>query len=141
LRIFAKTAAKHLNTRCIVARLGGEEFAAILPGANLVTAGEAAETVRRAFARSAAFVNGLAVGATCSIGVASGVDVDTDLSGLFRRADAALYTAKRAGRNQVALFESDDDMVFPDTRSTVRTSPSRLRPTPPILRRYPARMT
>lgn len=140
LKIFAKTVAKHLDGRCIIGRLGGEEFAAILPGADSVTAGDAAETVRRAFSRSAAFVNGLAVGATVSVGVASGVDVDTDLSGLFRRADAALYIAKRAGRDQVALVESDDDMVFPGAASTVRTSPSRLRPTPPVLRRHPIRI-
>jgi diguanylate cyclase (GGDEF)-like protein len=125
----------------VVGRLGGEEFAAILPGVDLTTAVEAAEVVRRAFGQSAAFVNGLAVGATVSIGVASGVDVDTDLSGLFRRANAALYVTKRAGRNRVALLEPDDEMLVSRPGSTVRTSPSRLRPTPPIPRRYPIRLT
>lgn len=98
-----------------------------------------AETVRRAFGRSAAFVNGLAVGATVSVGVASDVEVDTDLSSLLRRADAALYVAKRSGRNQVAVLKSDDEMFLPGSRSTVRTSPSRLRPTPPIIRHHPVR--
>jgi diguanylate cyclase (GGDEF)-like protein len=138
LKIFAKTAAKYLNLRCVVGRLGGEEFAAILPGVDGEAAVEEAEAVRRAFGRSAAFVNGLAVGATVSVGVAAGVEVDSDLSGLFRRADAGLYVAKRAGRNQVALLSSDDQRVLPGS-STVRTSPSRLRPTPPI-RRHPARI-
>ncbi|HUU24041.1 MAG TPA: GGDEF domain-containing protein [Methyloceanibacter sp.] len=125
LKIFGKTVLKHIKARSIVGRLGGEEFAAILPGADAAAAVEAAEAVRRAFSRAAAFVNGLAVGGTVSVGVASDVEVDTDLSGLFRRADAALYVAKRGGRDQVALLESDDDKVLPG--STVRTSPTRRR--------------
>jgi len=125
LKIFGKTVLKHIKTRSIVGRLGGEEFAAILPGADATAAVEAAEAMRRAFSRAAAFVNGLAVGGTVSVGVASDVEVDTDLSGLFRRADAALYVAKRGGRDQVALLESDDDNVLPG--STVRTSPTRRR--------------
>ena len=140
LKVFAKTVDKHLNVTSIAGRLGGEEFAAILPGANAATAVEAAEAVRRAFGRSAAFVNGLAVGATVSVGVASEMDVDTELSSLFRRADAALYIAKRAGRNQVALLESDNDKGQPGSSSTVRTSPSRLRPAPPVAPRHPVRI-
>jgi diguanylate cyclase (GGDEF)-like protein len=134
LKLFARTLVKTLDDKGIVGRLGGEEFAAILPGVDATAAVVAAEALRRAFARSAAFVNGLAIGATVSVGVASDVEVDTDLSGLFRRADAALYVAKRAGRNQVALLESDDQRVLP-AGSTIRTSPSRLRPTPPITKR------
>ena len=139
LKVFAKTVARHANVQSIVGRLGGEEFAAILPGADAAPAVEHAETVRHAFARSAAFVNGLAVGGTVSVGVATDFDVDTDLSSLFRRADAALYVAKRAGRNQVAFLELDDERARTGSGSTVRTSPSRLRPTPPITQRYSAR--
>jgi diguanylate cyclase (GGDEF)-like protein len=128
LKIFARTVVRHLNVRSIIGRLGGEEFAAILPGADAAVAVQAAEAVRRGFGRSAAFVNGLAVGATVSVGVATDTDVDLDLSGLFRRADAALYVAKRAGRDQVALLESDDDKVLPVSTAAIRTSPSRQRP-------------
>jgi len=138
LKVFARTAARHFDLTSIVGRLGGEEFAAIMPGADAARAVEVAEAVRQAFGRSAAFINGLAIGATVSAGVASDVNVDTDLSGLLRRADAALYVAKRAGRNQVALLETDDEMLLPAARSTVRTSPSRLQPTPPILGRHRA---
>ncbi|HUU24534.1 MAG TPA: GGDEF domain-containing protein [Methyloceanibacter sp.] len=140
LKVFAKTVIKQIDVASIVGRLGGEEFAAILPGADVATAVKVAESARRAFARSAAFVNGLAVGATVSVGVASDVEVDTDLGGLFRRADAALYVAKCAGRNQVAYLEWDDQRVLPPG-SAVRTSPSRLCPTPPITRLQPARTT
>lgn len=127
LKIFAITAKKNLKVNSIVGRLGGEEFAAILSGADAEAAVATAERVRRAFSRSAAFVNGLAVGSTVSVGVASDTEVDSDLSGLFRRADAALYAAKRAGRNQVALIGSDDEMLLPVPRPGIRTSPSRLR--------------
>jgi diguanylate cyclase (GGDEF)-like protein len=140
LKIFAVTAEKNLKVNAIMGRLGGEEFAAILPGAEAKIAVEAAERVRRAFSRSAAFVNGLAVGASVSVGVASDTDVDADLSGLFRRADAALYVAKRAGRNQVAFLEAEDDMVLSGTCGAVRTSPTRLRTPAPVPRRHPARL-
>lgn len=139
LKIFAVTAQKSLKVNAIVGRLGGEEFAAILPGAAAAAAVEAAERVRRAFSRAAAFVNGLAVGATVSVGVASDTDVDADLSGLFRRADAALYVAKRAGRNQVAILGPEDDMILPGSRAAIRTSPTRLRKPAPVPRRDPIR--
>jgi diguanylate cyclase (GGDEF)-like protein len=101
LKLFAITAQAHLNGPSIVARFGGEEFAAILPGADPLEAACAGEAVRHPFANSATFVDGLPVGATVSVGAASDVGVAGDLNALFRRADAALYVAKRAGRNRV----------------------------------------
>jgi diguanylate cyclase (GGDEF)-like protein len=108
LKLFATTAKTHLNGTSIVARLGGEEFAAILPGADSEQAVSAGEAVRHAFAKSGAFVDGLAVGATVSVGAASDMAAACDLNGLFRRADAALYAAERAGRNRVELLLVDD---------------------------------
>lgn len=140
LKIFAATAEMKLKVNAIVGRLGGEEFAAILPGVEAGSAVEEAERIRCAFARAAAFVNGLAVGATVSVGVACDTDVDADLSDLFRRADAALYVAKRGGRNRVALLESDDDMVLPGAQTSIRTSPTRLHGTAPVPRRAPIRI-
>jgi diguanylate cyclase (GGDEF)-like protein len=102
LKLFATTVRGHLDGRGIVARLGGEEFAAILPGVDQPGAVDSGEAVRRAFANSGAFVDGLAVGATVSVGVASDAGRSSDLNALFRRADAALYAAKHAGRNCVA---------------------------------------
>ena len=49
------------------------------------------------------------VGATVSVGAASDVGIKGDLNALFRRADAALYVAKRAGRNRVELLGPDDE--------------------------------
>jgi diguanylate cyclase (GGDEF)-like protein len=122
LKLFAATASAKLNGENIVARLGGEEFAAILPGADPIEAAGAAEAVRRAFARSAAFVDGLPVGATVSVGAASVAEIDGDLNALFRRADAALYVAKRAGRNRVELLGPEDGNPLAEVEAAVRSS-------------------
>jgi diguanylate cyclase (GGDEF)-like protein len=131
LKLFAATAAKHLNGTSIVARLGGEEFAAILPGADPLEAVGAAEAVRHAFANSAAFVDGLPVGATVSVGAASDVGVAGDLNALFRQADAALYVAKRAGRNRVEHLGPGDASPLAEVEAAVRTA--RRRPSDPLV--------
>jgi diguanylate cyclase (GGDEF)-like protein len=122
LKLFATTAENHLNGTGMVARLGGEEFAAILPGADPLEAVGTGEAVRRAFANSGAFVDGLPVGATVSVGAASDVGMSGDLSALFRRADAALYVAKRAGRNRVELLGPDDKSPHIEGEAVVRSS-------------------
>jgi diguanylate cyclase (GGDEF)-like protein len=114
LQLFADILAERLETGSIVGRLGGEEFAAILPGADLAKAGVTAESVRVAFARSAAFFDGVPVAGTVSVGAASHDDIDCDLALLFHRADGALYAAKNAGRNRVELlgpFEGSASMA------------------------------
>ena len=134
LKLFAITAPTHLNGTSVVARLGGEEFAAILPGADPLEAFGAGEAVRRAFANSAAFVDGLPVGATVSVGAASAVGVKADLNALFRRADAALYVAKRAGRNRV---EPVGDLTMPASLPSSKSwcAAPRASPQPPTRRR------
>lgn len=122
LRLFAITAQTHCDGSGLVARLGGEEFAAILPGADPLEAVGTGEAVRRAFAKSGAFVDGLPVGATVSVGAASDLGMAGDLSALFRRADAALYVAKRAGRNRVELLGPHDASPLPEVEAAVRTA-------------------
>lgn len=75
----------------VLARYGGDEFAALIPGRALDTAVVVVERLRRAAPE----------GCTCSAGVAmwDGAESATDL---FGRADAALYVAKQSGRNQLA---------------------------------------
>jgi diguanylate cyclase (GGDEF)-like protein len=125
LKLFAAKSKEHLNGTSIVARLGGEEFAAILPGADASSAVRAAEAVRRAFAKSAAFIDGLPVGATVSVGAATDPDLHSDLNALFRRADAALYAAKRGGRNRVEYLGPEDTASSEAVAGTVRASPDR----------------
>jgi diguanylate cyclase (GGDEF)-like protein len=122
LKLFAITAQAQCDGTGLVARLGGEEFAAILPGADPLEAVGTGEAVRRAFAKSGAFVDGLAVGATVSVGAASDLGVAGDLSALFRRADAALYVAKRAGRNRVEQLGPDDASPLTEVEAAVRSA-------------------
>ena len=122
LKLFASTAESHCNGLGLVARLGGEEFAAILPGADPLEAVGTGEAVRRAFAKSGAFVDGLPVGATVSVGAASDLGAAGDLGALFRRADAALYVAKRAGRNRVELLDPHDASPLAEVEAVVRSA-------------------
>lgn len=90
----------------IVSRLGGEEFAVLMPDATIAEGRRYAETVRTALA--AAPLSGLGVDqrVTASFGVAQAMPGDT-LFDLSRRADAALYRAKASGRNQVSAALAD----------------------------------
>lgn len=101
LQRFALTMSQKLATGSILGRLGGEEFAAILPGADLETAAATAEAIRAAFEASAAVIDGVPVRCTVSVGAACHYDIDCDLPALFHQADSALYAAKNAGRNRV----------------------------------------
>jgi len=112
LKLFSETLLDTLDEHCIIGRLGGEEFAAILPGAALRAATETAEDVRGAFAASAMVVDGHQVAGTVSVGVASCDDGACDLGSLFHRADGALYAAKLAGRNRVQSVTPSDTTQF-----------------------------
>jgi diguanylate cyclase (GGDEF)-like protein len=86
----------------VYGRLGGEEFAVLLPNTSLDTARTIAEGLIKAIAGLAAEpVKGL----SASLGVAFTHAVDEDLHGLMNSADKALYRAKALGRNQVAVAE------------------------------------
>ena len=87
-----------------VARLGGEEFAVLMVGADPATAASVAERLRRRVAGHAFGATGDTL--TISIGVASAPeDADTP-DALFRLADQALYAAKAQGRDRVAVAEA-----------------------------------
>ncbi|MEM9599645.1 MAG: PleD family two-component system response regulator [Pseudomonadota bacterium] len=84
----------------IVSRYGGEEFMIAMPETSEAEAFQAAERVRSFIAGTPIFVEGQALSVTISAGVAQ-VEKNEQLRGVFRRADGALYQAKRDGRNQV----------------------------------------
>lgn len=94
--------------RHVVARIGGEEFAVVLSGTNLKAGRLFAEAVRNACAtlKAAGLPENHAV--TASFGVAE-MQPGEDLTSLMRRADAALYDAKRRGRDRVRGAESRTD--------------------------------
>lgn len=86
-----------------VARIGGEEFAIWLPAATLERGREVAERVRQALAWSDWKWQGETQKLTASFGVAACPDTAATREGLPAQADAALYDAKRGGRNRVAV--------------------------------------
>jgi diguanylate cyclase (GGDEF)-like protein len=103
LRVFATSVSGTMRASDVVARFGGEEFIAILPG-SLADARAAAERVRLAFQGAAGTVAGRPVAATVSIGAAS-AEVCEDIATLIAAADSALYRAKSNGRNRVEGVE------------------------------------
>jgi diguanylate cyclase (GGDEF)-like protein len=98
----ARTLAGELRDVDVIARHGGEEFAILLPETDAAGAAGVAERSRRRLAETSVAIDGVAVRVTASMGVASGVGAGT-LDELLRRADAALYRAKDAGRDRVEV--------------------------------------
>jgi diguanylate cyclase (GGDEF)-like protein len=86
-----------------VARIGGEEFAVWLPLARLERGREVAERIRQALAWSDWIWQGVKHPLTASFGVAACPETAATRDGLPAQADAALYEAKRAGRDRVAV--------------------------------------
>lgn len=102
LRQMSEVCAGVLRGNDILARLGGEEFAILLPETVLAPALETAERLRLALAASAVQLgDGRKLHFTASIGVACLVSTDENIDAILKRADAALYSAKNAGRNRV----------------------------------------
>ena len=87
-------------------RLGGEEVALLTDG-HLDDAVDLAERFRESISNLAVRVGNRTIGVTCSIGAAEWEPGDT-IDTLLRRADAALYEAKRTGRNRVVAADSFD---------------------------------
>lgn len=86
----------------VVGRLGGEEFLVVLPDTDVEAARQVAERIREQVA--ALDTRGFeGPGMTISLGVAGGTSGDT-VSAVLRQADAALYDAKRSGRNRVVAL-------------------------------------
>ena len=103
LKLFATVVINTLRFTDLSGRIGGEEFAALLP-CSLEEGVLAAERVREAFEASGIVVEDGPVDTTVSIGVAGG-PAGTELEVLLAAADTALYQAKRGGRNRVEAAE------------------------------------
>ncbi|MEQ8506112.1 MAG: diguanylate cyclase [Rhodospirillales bacterium] len=82
-------------------RIGGEEFAILLPGADAGAAMTVAERLRSVIAEQSIETADGPIKVTVSIGVAEADDADGTIEGTMGRADAALYHSKNAGRNRV----------------------------------------
>jgi diguanylate cyclase (GGDEF)-like protein len=103
LKLFSAVVVNTLRISDLSGRIGGEEFAALLP-CSLEEGVIAADRVREAFESSGIVVEEGPVDTTVSIGVAGG-PAGTELEVLLAAADTALYQAKRGGRNRVEAAE------------------------------------
>jgi diguanylate cyclase (GGDEF)-like protein len=110
LRGVAATLRANLRTADTLGRYGGEEFMVILPETDTVAAAALAEKLRQLVLGAKYPIEGHGtVSVTVSIGVAVGVGRTLRVEALVRDADAAMYSAKSLGRNQVYLFEEPDE--------------------------------
>jgi len=103
LRTLAKVGASMTSRPCLFARWGGEEFVAALPGADARVAYDIANALRERYERQDfAHVSHLKpIPFTVSIGVVTRETHEADVETLMKRADRALYRAKKSGRNRV----------------------------------------
>ncbi len=104
LRSLSRLLSQRMRQTDVVGRYGGEEFAVIMVGADAENAQRAIDKVRQAWAQLPHFSNGREFYSTFSAGVCAAPPHKTAAS-LSESADAALYQAKAAGRNRVALGE------------------------------------
>jgi diguanylate cyclase (GGDEF)-like protein/PAS domain S-box-containing protein len=107
LQALAEIMRSTLREVDIIGRIGGEEFAVLLPETDTAQAPEVAERLRQAVA-----VAGIPTGnhkqlhITVSIGVALPVDRSDQIDNVLREADSALYAAKNSGRNRVCIADA-----------------------------------
>jgi diguanylate cyclase (GGDEF)-like protein len=101
------------GTESCFARLGGEEFAAARFGITNATAFDFAENIRAAVQNSPLKTDSHEIAFTVSIGYSLVGESDT-LNSVMRNSDAALYTAKRTGRNRTVLFSRDMITLAPE---------------------------
>ena len=112
-----KEALRGSDLRC---RYGGEEFVVLLPDTPLDGAKRVAESMRRHLARRAIERPEGSIFVTASIGVSAATSGELDAKALLARADAAMYRAKRDGRNCVRVWED-----YPEwRRSQARETPA-----------------
>lgn len=98
----------HLSSGDLFGRFGGEEFSVLLKDCDMEQAQQRAERMRQAIARISMHEDGMEPGVSASFGVAATPTSGYGLSQLLSDADAALYRAKRAGRNRVMSFDAAD---------------------------------
>ncbi len=106
LRVMAERVAKAVRAQDLLGRFGGEEFVLLLPCTALAEAMQVAEKVRISICETPIDVNGTAVPVSASVGGACARrGVTSSYEALLNEADAALYTAKRQGRNRSVGFD------------------------------------
>ena len=111
LREIALRTMDSLRSSDLVARFGGEEFLVVMPETNLAVATAVAERLRQRVAKEPfrpRSTDGQPVPLTISVGVTSTEESRDDVDSLLKRADDALYAAKKGGRNRVIAGAPDE---------------------------------
>jgi len=104
LKIISKLLQKTIREIDILARIGGEEFALILPETNMDDAHQLAERIRQRICDEKIIYKSDTLQITSSLGISSCIVTNQSLEGMLIKADDALYIAKKKGRNQVKAF-------------------------------------
>lgn len=107
LRTIAERLQKTLRDEDLIARVGGEEFAVVLPYCAVDTAADIAERIRVDIERQSFTVKESVFRVTISIGL-DGLVGNEDGPNLYNRVDKALYAAKQKGRNRVTIASDAD---------------------------------
>ena len=105
LKIMSEHIQKVLRTHDFLARIGGEEFAIILPACLSTEAVQVFKRILKTIETMQIHYDDHIICFTVSIGVAEVKRHDTNIESVFKRADKALYRAKKSGRNQIYLAE------------------------------------
>jgi diguanylate cyclase (GGDEF)-like protein len=108
LMMFVAVVHENIRPTDFFFRIGGEEFCCLLPHTRADQAHTVAERIRHKFESTTVDVAGTPVKATVSLGIASTEAFGYDLDTLMRKADMAVYAAKRQGRNRVVIAAADE---------------------------------
>ena len=124
LQMVADTVQATTRAIDLVCRIGGEEFAVILPVSNRTESGRAAERIREAVADTKIVLKGKDLNLTVSVGVAYTLKGD-DPSLIYRRCDAALYASKQRGRNCTSFHDGANCIPFEGVNQDKQSKPIR----------------
>jgi diguanylate cyclase (GGDEF)-like protein len=120
LTAFCGVATNALRPGDLFGRLGGEEFASLLPQTSLNEGLDVAERIRANFEATMLEVDANTLAATVSVGVAMSTDQNRDLAGLLTAADRALYRAKANGRNRVEYARAGPEVRIESVKAGTR---------------------
>jgi diguanylate cyclase (GGDEF)-like protein len=112
LREVAEVLNKHTRADEPVGRIGGEEFLVLCPGSTAPMADVGAERLRSGIEKKRIVYNGLELNVTISAGVAERSEKINNSELFLKKADDALYEAKRNGRNRVCIASEDEILSF-----------------------------